>query len=253
MLRLPISKLRDTIFSLCICFIVSLQMSAQFAVYEDLYDEASFDAQAINTSLTVGATAGSANVSNGTASYTIPIQIPVGTNGASPELSIAYSSQGGSGHMGLGWGISGVSSISRGFSTIFHDGKSEGVKLDGSDALLLDGGRLVEKTSGTYIKEMYDYSEISKQGIYGTAGLWYRLETKQGVVYEYGKDFNSTFKSEDGSEIIVWKVSKIIYKDGNYIEYHYDDTDRDHRISQIKYTGNINTGLLPYIKFLISL
>ena len=101
----------------------SIVLNGQTITYEDLYTQATFDAVAIDTSLPVGAIGGSADVSNGTSSYIIPLQIPIGTNSVAPDLSLVYSSQGGDGHFGYGWNISGISTISRGLNTIYHDGQ----------------------------------------------------------------------------------------------------------------------------------
>ncbi len=236
---------------ICLCFVVVVPLEAQI-VYEDLYTQNSFNNQSIDTSLPVGATAGSADVTNGSSSYIIPIQIPAGTNGVAPELSIAYNSQGGDGHLGIGWNITGLSAISRGLNTIYHDGESKGIALSSDDALLLDGMRLREVSAGVFKKEMDDYSTIEAMGSLGSKALWYRQETKYGVVIEYGKENNSVLAKTDGTEIILWRVSKIIYKDGNYISFHYTSTDRDSRITSIEYTGNDAAGLSPFAKISFS-
>ncbi len=229
----------------------SIVLHGQTITYEDLYTQATFDAVSTDTSLPVGAIGGSADVSNGTSSYIIPLQIPVGTNSVAPDLSLVYSSQGGDGHFGYGWNISGISTISRGLHTIYHDGKSQGVKFSDEDKFILDGARLIKSTNNTYVKENHDYSIIEEMGSFGSGPSWFRVETKHGVVMEIGKTNFSKILSDDGDEIMFWKVSKVIYKDGNYIEFLYNNNGRDNRIAEIRYTGNEVTGLTPYnrIKF----
>ena len=62
----------------------------------------------------VGITEGQLDVSlSGAATYTIPIAVPPGINGVVPQISITYSSQSGSGNVGFGWNVSGISGISR--------------------------------------------------------------------------------------------------------------------------------------------
>ncbi len=223
----------------------SIVLTGQTITYEDLYTQAAFDAVSINTGLPVGATGGSADVSNGTSSYIIPLQIPAGTNSVAPNISLVYSSQGGDGHFGYGWNMTGISTISRGLHTMYHDGKSQGVKFTAEDKFILDGSRLIKSTGNTYVKENHDYSTIEQMGSFGSGPAWFRIETKQGVVMEVGKTSSSKLLTDDGSEIIFWKVSRVIYKDGNYIDFYYANNNRDHRISEIRYTGNSVSGINP--------
>src|ERR1700729_2653011 len=62
----------------------------------------------------VGHTAGSFAVSaSGASTYTIPIWAPPGPQGMQPHIALSYNSQAGNGYIGVGWGLSGLSSISR--------------------------------------------------------------------------------------------------------------------------------------------
>lgn len=62
----------------------------------------------------VGTTAGTFRVDeSGQAVYRIPIAVTPGVAGVAPQLELAYSSQGGEGPAGFGWGISGQSQIGR--------------------------------------------------------------------------------------------------------------------------------------------
>ena len=65
----------------------------------------------------VGNTKGLASVTPvGSASYSVPIVTPPGTNGMTPSLSLNYSSTDGSGWIGHGWSIGGLSAIYRSFN-----------------------------------------------------------------------------------------------------------------------------------------
>ena len=96
---------------------------------------------------TIGTTGATFAVSDsGAAAYAIPIVVPPGTAGVQPSLSLAYSSQGGNGSLGVGWSLSGLSTITRCPKTEAQDGVRTGVNYDDSsnnDAYCLDGQRLV--------------------------------------------------------------------------------------------------------------
>ena len=78
----------------------------------------------------VGRTAGDFGVSQGgAASYTIPLWTPPGVNGLAPSLALVYSSNGGNGFYGVGWNLSGLSTITRCSQTWAQDGTPRQVLL----------------------------------------------------------------------------------------------------------------------------
>ena len=86
---------------------------------------------------------------DGSANYSIPIQVPPGTAGMAPTLSLNYNSNGGNGILGMGWGLDGLSQISRCPKTIIQDGAVGGVNYDVNDKICIDGQRLIS-TGGVY-------------------------------------------------------------------------------------------------------
>jgi len=60
----------------------------------------------------IAITEGSAGVSGGVASYSLPIILPPTINNLAPSLALSYSS-GSRGSFGVGWNLSGFSSVSR--------------------------------------------------------------------------------------------------------------------------------------------
>lgn len=197
---------------------------------------------------------GSADVANGAASYTVPIELPAGTNGVVPSLSIVYSSQANRGNMGTGWAISGLSSITRGLKTVYYDGAAAPVELSANDKFLLDGARLIA-TSGNYgangtqySKEFTDFSRTTSYNSIGTGPEWFKYETKEGLIVEFGNTPDSRFMDISNTEVLYWTLNKMVWPDGNYIEYKYETVGREHRIKEINYTGNTTAGLMPYNK-----
>ena len=67
---------------------------------------------------------------NGSSSYTLPLSLPSGAAGMAPKLFLSYDSNSGPGQFGLGWSLSGASSISRINRTAFIDGHPEAVLFD---------------------------------------------------------------------------------------------------------------------------
>jgi len=89
----------------------------------------------------VGTIPGSFNVSGGAATYAIPIQCPAGINGMQPNISLVYNSQGGDGPVGVGWGISGLSAITKGVQNIFSDNAVRGIDRNNA-TFWLDSNKL---------------------------------------------------------------------------------------------------------------
>src|SRR5262249_8224705 len=98
----------------------------------------------------VGRTPGTFVVSSsGTATYTIPIWTPPGPHGVQPEVALVYNSGQGNGYLGVGWSLSGLSSIYRCNQTFAQNPTPAPVTLTASDALCMDGQQL-RLASGTY-------------------------------------------------------------------------------------------------------
>lgn len=243
-------------FWIFILLFISSNISAQNTVYVPLYTNSTFT-KTINTSLPVGTTAATANVSNGAATYQIPLLIPPGTNGVQPSLSIAYNSFGGNGQMGYGWGLTGLSSITRVNKNIYFDGEVKPIEITSNDKFALDGQRLIGLTgtygsnAATYGTEYEAFATITSYGTCGSGPCYFQVETKEGIIMEYGNSTDSKFLKN--TNVVSWLLNKVRYKDGNYIEYKYLTTNDEPRIDEILYTGN-GTTLTPYnkIKFYYS-
>lgn len=223
-----------------------------------------FENQTINTSLSVGYTPGNHGVSQtGASTYSIPIQLPPGTNGVVPSLSINYNSQAGDGILGWGWEIGGLSAITRVPQTVYHDGEIKGVQLSIEDIYSLDGNRLIKPGSNDgygesgciYYTELETFSKITSFGDHeGNGPEYFIVKTKDGRTVEYGNSSDSKFLSEDKDydgepdAVIAYRINKITDQHGNYIEYKYLNSGRQSKISQILFTGNDAEGLAPYNK-----
>jgi hypothetical protein len=198
---------------------------------------------------TVGAVAGSPNVSGGQAVYTIPITVSLGRQGMQPELSLSYSSRGGNGVAGMGWSITGLSSISRCPATMAQDGFTRGISISDTDRLCLDGQRLIKVSAGgywangaEYRTEVDSFARIKLNGSGGatSTSLSFTVESKDGLIRTYAYSANA--KSDSGSSrTLSWLLTEEKDRAGNTIHYTYSDhapgSAGDHQINTIAYTG----------------
>lgn len=224
--------------------------------YSPLYTSANFT-KTIDLARPVGTVAGTPGTTpGGGVTYTIPIYTPPGTNGIQPSISIVYNSQGSAGIAGFGWSISGLSAISRSGKNLYHNDEVKPVEYSWNDAFLLDGTRLnpIEGNNaddGTiYATETETFSKaISWRGGGSLANPdWFEVTSKDGTTMQFGNTIDSRVLAENGYSVMMWRLNRIIDVNGNYIDFKYTFSGRDSRIDEINYTGNINTGLLPYNK-----
>ncbi|NQY08123.1 MAG: VCBS repeat-containing protein [Flavobacteriales bacterium] len=222
--------------------------------YYDGYANDDFDSITIDTDRPVGLTAGGHSVDlSGAANYNIPIQIPSGTNGMVPSISINYNSNAGSGAVGYGWNISGLSAISRSGDNMFYDGHVSAVELNSGDHFVLDGNRLIplEGKNGQndtkYGTKSRSFSEITSYTI-STGPEWFKVFTKDRVTIEFGRTVDSKLMAEDNTTAILWMVNKITDVYGNYVTFSYKQLGGQVAIEKIEYTGNQIANLDPYNK-----
>jgi RHS repeat-associated protein len=191
-----------------------------------------------------GPVPGTAGVSGGAATYNIPLSLPPGRNGMSPEISINYSSKGGNGIMGLGWSISAGSEISRCPKTLAQDEINGNVDYSNKDRLCLDGHRLVlVKVNGNSID---DDGTPGADGSYWSNNAEYRteVETFTKVIYDATQDSFLVY-SKSGRinkyEKLGLSWPKAYERDSynNIIEYVYtnEQSSNEYLLEEIKYTG----------------
>ena len=204
----------------------------------------------------VGSIGGTVNTSTfGGAIYSIPLEIPKGVCNMQPEIGIIYNSQGGNSLLGYGWNISGISTITRTGSTLYHNGKMTAADFSCDDQFLLDGQRLIlVGSSGNNYEYKTENDEFSKIVFQKENGYYSKCEVKleNGNIIQYGYTSNSKLMASDGNNVIKWMVSSISDRNGNTISYLYETSgaNSDIYIKQISYTSNTTAGLNP--QFVIS-
>ena len=196
---------------------------------------------ALNESLPVGSTPYTFKVNaNGSSAFTIPLSLPQGQAGMTPELSIIYNSLAGEGILGYGMNLSCISSITRNGKRSFYDGSNSAVSF--TNAIFeLDGIRLIKNgSSNNYLKEIDDFSRITLHN--GTTGnpQYFVVQQKNGGRLYYG-DYNGTNafqKSSSNTAYIAWYLAAQEDVHGNYISYQYEQdlTNGDVWLTSITYT-----------------
>ena len=200
----------------------------------------------------------------GAATYSLPIEMPA-SGGFEPHVSIVYNSQSSNcGIFGYGFGISGISVITRTGHNPFTDGVKRGVSYTPSDNYSLDGKRLILK-SGTpgqegaiYTVEGNPYTLVYIHGSYNntSASTWFEVKAPDGSVYAYGKTDNSRLCYKNGkghARIASWYIAEAQDKYSNSITYSY--TKRDEMLhlypSAITYGTNkyLSRGIINRVSF----
>ncbi|NLR75798.1 SpvB/TcaC N-terminal domain-containing protein [Leeia aquatica] len=183
----------------------------------------------------------------GAARYTLPIDVPVGVAGMKPDLALVYNSQAGNGPVGTGWGLAGLSSITRCPKTMAQDNVRGSVNFDANDRFCLDGNRLMlvagsyGADGSEYRTELESFSKVVAHGSFGSGPAWFEVWGKDGRRHEYGKSPDSRLEMQGLTAAgLVWSISRTEDRKGNYLTYSYlkDDTKGSQLPDRISYGGN---------------
>lgn len=216
----------------------------------------------VPTSGHAGITSGSFAVTHdGAATYALPLFVPDGRMSMQPELSINYNSRGGDGLLGLGWGMSGFSLISRCGRTFFSDGESGGINFNDNDAFCLDGERL-ERVSATGSTPEFRKKKNGVERIL-RPGSSFEVHHPDGRVFYYGGAPTHTVTGEaygpgETEVTIAWLLRRVEDTSGNFMTYVYGGSFRpgdaegsvtgggrevEYWPTEIRYTGHSTSGL----------
>ncbi len=193
----------------------------------------------------------------GAAQYQVPIRVPPGTAGVEPELSFNYGSHSSEGMMGVGWTLSGFSSISR--CAVRRDGNNYPVGYTAQDRFCLDGTYLVAEPSSVYgadgsiyHPENQPWVRIRAQGQCPASGggpCSFIAEQASGDVFEFGTSADSAIEAVPAPSnatgfplgaIRVWAATRYVNKSGNQISFRYAENTQsgEYTPETILYTIN---------------
>lgn len=213
------------------------------------------------SSAAVGVTTGSFGVSQtGAAQYSISLFAPAGAGGMKPNLALSYSSDRSDGLAGAGFGISGLSQITRCNKILAANGTYDAPTLSSTDQLCLDGN-ILRLTAGTYgapgsryQTEIESFTRVTAYDTAGSGPAYFIAELKNGLIYEYGNSQDSRIEalrvgSGQASTPRVWALNRIRDRSGNAIELTYfeDATNGGFRPDRVRWTSNTSQGVpAPY-------
>lgn len=202
---------------------------------------------------------------NGGATYNIEIEVPPGTNGVQPNLTLSYSSQQPNGAIGAGWLLNGMPSIQRVGKTIAQDGVKGGVQLNSNDRFALGGQRLIAYRNsqgqilntpalrnaaygqnGTeYHTEIESWTRVFSYGNCGGGPCYFLAYSKDGSVTQYGMTNDAKQITTTGNVVIEWAVNKSTDHNGNSVVVNYGSEANNswYYPVSIYYTSNTNTNL----------
>jgi len=201
--------------------------------------------------------------SSGEATYRIPLSLPRGTAGMTPQLTLAYSSNNPNGWLGMGFTIPEFSMISRCMRTNAQDGGMGPFEpnFGTTDVFCIDANRL-RLVSGatygaagtTYQTELESFRKITILGTDSFGPTGFQVRAPDGRIYSYGMTTDSrirlvTVSGSLSSIRLHWALNKIEDRAGNAIEFSYaqDLTRGGYWPTEIRYTSHIG-GTTPLYK-----
>jgi RHS repeat-associated protein len=219
-------------------------------VLEDIPDATILTLTRPETTDIVGQLQGNATVSGGNVNYSIPIQVPPGRQGMQPVLSFQYNSAQRNGLLGVGWSVSGQSSISRCNANWTEDNRVDRVDLQSNDLLCLNGQKLV-LVSGSYgglgseYRTLHDsFSKVTLLGgTYSSTASYFKVISKSGQESYYGESADSTLIPADTTTPFNWSISKVYdnAETQNNMVFTYSNVAGEQLLTDIYYTGQADS------------
>ncbi|PJB58366.1 MAG: hypothetical protein CO098_09030, partial [Bacteroidetes bacterium CG_4_9_14_3_um_filter_41_19] len=180
----------------------------------------------LKTDNLVGTIPGSFGVSpSGAAIYSIPLDLPPGRVGMTPNISLVYNSQINGTILGQGWTLSGFSAITRTNPTTYYNEYNDNIDFE-DDELLFDGSHLIKISENAGVIEYRKETDPSTkiECLSGSYGQYFKVYTKGGLIIEYGNTNDSRLVySENNPDLtpLAWHINKTSDRMGNNVIYHY--------------------------------
>lgn len=220
-----------------------------------------FVSTTLQAKILVGSDGGSISVGNsGQAVWSMPVEVPSGINGVAPNLTVSVSSSGGNGSLGVGGGLSGLSSISRCGRTVHQDGYFQAPQYKITDAYCLDGARLVlesgsyGESGSVYRTEIESFQRVKAHGsVNGKGPAYFEVTNRNGATLIYGKNANTKEVDAHSGAAAVWKIDELKDSNSNTLHYHYADISGsgEFQFTGVTYGGNTAEGVSEHLAVVI--
>lgn len=186
----------------------------------------------------------STNLFPGAATYTYPIEVPRGTNGLQPTLSISYNNQNvkqSPGILGAGWSLT-QNYIYRDVNSTVDNIADDKFKLILNDASY---DLVYNASDGFYHTKIESYLRVQNlTGAPNLYGKYWLVTATDGTQYRFGYNNNSELASNTGKNYALrWSLDQVEDTHNNHIYYSYleDPNPEDNGtvyISQILYNND---------------
>nr|WP_320192894.1 SpvB/TcaC N-terminal domain-containing protein [uncultured Desulfobacter sp.] len=166
------------------------------------------------------------NLSSGSGTYQVPIDLPRGVNDLKPTLSLSYSTGQGNGVFGMGWALP-VPNILR------SNRNGQPAFNNSTDIFTFEGKELIHIGESVYRPDVEtDFSRIKK-----LAKGW-EITSKNGLRFLIGTTDSSCMIVKDennNDQILQWFVTQIIDTYGNTIQFKYQKIGGNLYLQEVQY------------------
>jgi RHS repeat-associated protein len=165
------------------------------------------------------------NLNTGQGTYSVPLGLPSGTAGHTPQLKLEYSSSREHGPFGLGWHLS-LREISRRLDVAVPD--------EGGVERFLDGGtELLQLENGEFRARME--SAFTR---YLRVGDGWQVLERSGLLHEMGTSPAERISPPEApTRPVRWLLSKSVDTSGNEIHYRWDISNGTAYLVEVSYSA----------------
>lgn len=186
-----------------------------------------------------------ADLFTGTATTSMPIEVPHGRNNLQPNLQLVYENANGNGWVGIGWKLE-LGTIER--QTRFglnYSGDDYTFRLSGISADLVNIGL------GEYRAKIEGaFTRVRKLTAGGDGLPYWEATDKNGTRYLFGQTAASRQDDPaDATRIFRWCLDRVEDPNGNYMTLTYTKDQGQGYLDRIDYTGNGATAPTNVVKF----